>query len=164
MRSAQTGLFFVAALVAIIIGFFFTLIAVHQMLYKNEVVQCGAKCYHTCKHFKKIKACIGYVLKCINAIFLLWAVIVSSRTKTFFSDLSDQNCSDANYSGLLTDFSDQVDTLVYAKNRSALISFCVMVLTDIAKLVLGMNKKKDKGGKVGQVESIKPSEDPNAKI
>lgn len=143
MRGAQTGLFIVAAIVAIVIGFIFTLVEVHLLLYKNGIYQCGAKCYYQCNNIGKIKACLGYVLKCINAIFLIWAVIVSSKTKAFFSDLSDKNCSDSMYNSMLTDFSDQVDTLVFKKNRSALISFCIMVLTDIIKLVLGKKKKKD---------------------
>lgn len=148
MRSAQTGLFAIAAIVAVIIGFIFTLIEVHLLLFKNGMYQCGAKCYHQCKDIKKIKYCLGYCLKIINAIFLLWAVIVSRATKTFFTNLAAQNCSSPQYSVDLTNFSSQVETLVFSKNRSALISFGIMVLVDILKIVLkcvSKKKKKDDG-------------------
>lgn len=153
MRTAQTGLFAIAAIVAIIIGFLFTLIEVHLLLYKNGFYQCGAKCYHQCRDIGKIKYCLGYCLKVINAIFLLWAVLVSRRTKTFFSQLSDQNCSSAQYSADLTNFSDQVDTLVFAKNRNALISFGIAVLVDILKIILKCTSKKKKE-EIGVVESV----------
>lgn len=95
----------------------------------------------------------------MNAYTLVTAVRLSSRTKTFFSNLSDQNCSSVQYSADLTKFSDQVDTLVFAKNRNALICFCLVMTINLIKVLLSLRSKKKKNGgknnKVGVVQDVK---------
>ena len=163
MRGAQLGLLVVAILVAVIIGFIFSVLEAWKSLWKIGIRCCGnQKCYNTVKDVRCVRRCIDYTLKIINFICLLFAVYNSYKTKDFFSDLAGRNCSDANYSAMIKDFSSQVDSFVYARNRNSLLSFFVAVLADIAKLVYRKffkGKKKDdkqKKNKVTPVNAQKP--------
>jgi hypothetical protein len=146
MRTAQTGLFAIAIIVAVVIGFIFALLTAWELLYNNGMIKC---CEKTCVKWTgalKWKKCIDITLKLINAIFLIIAIVVSSKTKTFFSDLSEASCSDTATNTMLSQFSTQVKEFVYQKNLYAIIVFGIMMFVEILKLLyetLCAKKSKD---------------------
>ena len=106
--------------------------------------------------WKGKKDCVDLTLKSINAAFLIWAVVVSSQTKGFFSKLSTDLCFTVDLNTLVNDFAIQVNDFVYKKNLNALISFLVAVLVTIIKLILP-KKKPD----AATNPTIQPSPVPN---
>jgi Na+/H+-translocating membrane pyrophosphatase len=106
MRSAQTGLFIVACIVALVIGFLFAIITAWQLLYNAKMTKCCEKTCNDCSKCLKYKKCLDITLKLINAVFLIIAVVVSSKTKGFFRDLADGECSDESTNKTLTEFSN----------------------------------------------------------
>ena len=63
------------------------------------------------------------------------AVVVSNKTKGFFTDLADDKCSDDATNEILTDFAEQVREFVFSKNVKALIVFGLMMLVELLKLI-----------------------------
>jgi hypothetical protein len=161
MRSAQTGLFIIAAIVAIVIGFIITLVEVWMLLYKNKVVSCGKDAYQKCADLKTCKTWLSWILKIINAFFLAMAVFYSRKTKTYFTNLAADACSDSAYNALLNDFASQVQNLVYSKNLKALMSFFAALLAELVKYILKKRSKNNKNNKVGEVQNIKPAPGPS---
>lgn len=161
MRTAQTGLFVVACIVALVIGFLFALITAWELLYKNGMTKCCEQQCMKCAQCLKYKKCLDLTLKLINAIFLIIAVVISSKTKSFFTDLGDSKCSDDDTNVVLANFAEQVREFVYSKNLKALIVFCIMMLVEILRLVYmktcgkkdnekERKKEKDKNGHKAQ--------------
>jgi hypothetical protein len=85
-------------------------------------------------------------LKIINACFLLWAVIISASTKSFFTKLAGDNCFEPNTNVLIREFAEKVNTFVYKKNLQALIMFCIAMLVTLIKITLKCCKKKKPEG------------------
>lgn len=138
----------VACIVAIVIGFIFAFITAWELLYKNGMTKC---CEKSCRDWAKClkwRKCLDLTLKFINAIFLVIAVIVSNNTKTFFTDLADDECSDTNTNKILSDFAGEVRDFVFTKNVRALIVFCLMIIVEILKFVY----MKIKGNKDNEKE------------
>lgn len=157
MRSAQLGLLVIAALVAIIIGFIIAIMDACLLLHKNGVCTISQKKVDFMKSIKNAKECLSMTLKIINACFLLWAVIVSSKTKNFFSTVAGESCFTTDNNELLKDFSQQVQDFVYKKNLNALISFIVAMIVTLIKLFLKCCKKK-KDDKTPSNENLKPGQ------
>jgi hypothetical protein len=157
MRSAQLGLLVVAILVAVIVGFIIAIMDACLLLHKNGICRIQQKKVDCMKACKGKKECISMTLKIINACFLLWAVLISSKTKDFFTTVAGENCFEEDNNVLLRDFSSQVETFVYKKNLNALISFIVAMLITLIKLGLKCCKKK-KDKKTPTNEQMKPGQ------
>jgi hypothetical protein len=144
MRGAQLGLLVVAAIVAIVIGFIIAIMDACLLLHKNNMCKIAETKVQCMEKFKGKKECLSLTLKIINACFLIWAVVVSAKSKNFFGALALENCLTMDINLLLQDFSQQVNAFVYKKNLNALISFIVaMVLTLLKWLYSKISKKKD---------------------
>jgi hypothetical protein len=158
MRNAQLGLLVIAGLVAIIIGFIIALMDACMLLHKNGICKMkekNVKCIKNCSGKKK---CIDLTLKIINAGFLVWAVIISAKTKTFFSDLASEDCFKNATNLLLKNFSQQVNDFVYKQNLNSLISFCIAMLVTLLKVCWSCYKKKQKKKNGGANKDMKPGQ------
>lgn len=144
MRGAQLGLLVIAAIVAIVIGFIIAIMDACLLLNKNGMCKIAETKVQCMEKFKGKKECISMTLKIINACFLIWAVVVSAKSKNFFGALALENCLTNEINLLLLDFSQQVNAFVYKKNLNALISFLVAMALTLLKLLYGkLTKKKD---------------------
>jgi len=142
----------VACIVALVIGFLFAIITAWELCYKNGMTKCCEVTCNKCTKNLKYKKCLDLTLKLINAVFLIFAVWISSKTRSFFTSLSEDLCSDTATNIILTDFATQVEEFVYSKNVKGLIMFVVMMVVEIASFIYKKTcgkeeEEKGKGGK-----------------
>ena len=104
MRGAQLGLLVVAAFIAIIIGIIITMMDGCLTLHESGCCALSQKRFECFTSWKGKNNCIDMTLKCINAAFLIWAVVISGTTKTFFSKLSADSCFSLEMNSLVSDF------------------------------------------------------------
>ena len=104
MRGAQMGLLVVAAFIAVIIGMIISMMDGCLTLHESGCCALSQKRFECFTSWKGKKDCIDLTLKCINAAFLIWAVVVSSQTKGFFSKLAADICFTVDLNTLVSDF------------------------------------------------------------
>lgn len=128
--GAQVGNLIIAVIVAFIVGLIFSYYDLF-MLCSNPANpgRVGAqKCIDR-------KPTIGLVVSLIHIAILIWAVAVSGKIKSYFSDLGERKCGDAETSKNLKDLSGQVNDYVYSKNLQALIITAIKVAVDILMMI-----------------------------
>lgn len=144
--GAQVGNLIIAVIVAFIVGLIFSYYDIF-MLVSNPANpgRVGAqKCLDR-------KPTIGLVVSIIHIAILIWAVAVSGKIKSYFTDLAERQCGDQDTSKNLKDLSGQVNDFVYSKNLQALIITAIKVAFDILLMIFKALccKNKDEGNNRG---------------
>jgi hypothetical protein len=127
IKTAQTILFIVSVVVAFILGIIFTIIEI-CVLCKTQQVQNCQSCLNSRDY-------LNWAIKIIHMACLIWAVAMAAGIKSYFTNLGNKMCGDANTNSNLSNLADQINTYVYSKDLQAIIIGAIMIFIDILMII-----------------------------